>query len=205
VALPLFAMQCKNIRAAFTLIEVILCIALIAIAVGLVSVWTVPSDETLGRKTPERALASAIKFARIDALKNGRELSIYYSKNGYFSIQDTETKAEKSRIYLNPEQEKAEKKSDSVRKYKSLGYNGLINTQRGRPKKEPNMKKNNMPAQLTESEREELIRLRAEVEYIKAENEVIKKEIALREEKEAARLKAKKQRLSKNSVTKGTN
>lgn len=104
-------MQCKDIRAAFTLIEVILCIALIAIAVGLVSVWTVPSDETLGRKTPERALASAIKFARIDALKNGRELSIYYSKNGYFSIQDTETKAEKSRIYLNPAQEKAEKKA----------------------------------------------------------------------------------------------
>ena len=92
-----------------------------------------------------------------------------------------------------------------VRKYKALGYNGLINTQRGRPPKEPNMKKNNMPTQLTESEREELIRLRAENEYIKAENEVIKKEIALREEKEAARLKAKKQRLSKNSVTKDTN
>ena len=111
MALPLFAMQCKDIRAAFTLIEVILCIALITIAVGLVSVWTVPSDETLGRKTPERALASAIKFARIDALKNGRELSIYYNKNGYFSIQDSETKAEKSRIYLNPAQEKAEKKA----------------------------------------------------------------------------------------------
>jgi hypothetical protein len=34
---------------------------------------------------------------------------------------------------------------------------------------------------------------------MKAEIEVIKKEIALREEKEAAQLKAKKQRLSKNS------
>ena len=92
-----------------------------------------------------------------------------------------------------------------VRKYKTLGYNGLINTQRGRKPKEPNMKKNNMPAQLSESEREELIRLRAEIEYMKAENEVIKKEIALREEKEAARLKAKKQRSSKNFVTRDTN
>jgi hypothetical protein len=60
------------------------------------------------------------------------------------------------------------------------------------------------PAPLTESEREELIRLRAENEYIKAENEVIKKEIALRQEK-AAQLKAKKQQLSKNSVKKDIN
>ncbi len=52
---------------------------------------------------------------------------------------------------------------------------------------------------LDESEYEELVRLRAENAYIKAEIEVIKKEIALREEKEAARLKAKKQRSSKSS------
>ena len=58
---------------------------------------------------------------------------------------------------------------------------------------------------LTESEYEELIRLRAENAYIKAENAVIKKEIALREEKEAALLKAKKQRSSKNSVPKDSN
>ena len=57
----------------------------------------------------------------------------------------------------------------------------------------------NNPKKLDESEYEELIRLRAENAYIKAEIEVIKKEIALREEKEAARLKAKKQRSSKNS------
>ena len=76
---------------------------------------------------------------------------------------------------------------------------------KGRPSKDPEMKEKITPAQLTESEREELIRLRAEIEYMKAENEVIKKEIALREEKEAARLKAKRQRLSKNSVNKDTN
>ena len=94
-----------------------------------------------------------------------------------------------------------------VRKYKALGYNGLVNKKKGRPPKEPTMKKdkksNSKP--LTESEREELIRLRAENEYIKAENEVIKKRIALRQEKEAARLKAKKQRSSKNSGKKDSN
>ena len=65
--------------------------------------------------------------------------------------------------------------------------------------------KNTSPRTLNESEYEELIRLRAEIAYIKAENEVIKKEIALREEKEAARLKAKKQRLSKRSDNKAIN
>lgn len=41
----------------------------------------------------------------------------------------------------------------------------------------------NNPRKLNESEYEELIRLRAEITYIKAENEAIKKEIALREER----------------------
>ena len=76
---------------------------------------------------------------------------------------------------------------------------------KGRPNKEPQMKKKVNPTPLTESEREELIRLRAEIEYIKAENEVIKKEIALRHEKWAAELKAKKQRSSRNSENKDTN
>ena len=92
-----------------------------------------------------------------------------------------------------------------VRKYKTLGYNGLVDTQKGRPTKESQMKKNTKPVPLTESEREELIRLRVENEYIKAENEVIKKRIALRQEKWAAQLKAKKQQSSKNSAKKDIN
>ena len=55
------------------------------------------------------------------------------------------------------------------------------------------------PPKPNESEYEELIRLRAENAYMKAEIEVKKKEIALREEKEAVRLKAKKQQSLKNS------
>ena len=94
-----------------------------------------------------------------------------------------------------------------VRKYKLEGYNGLVIKRKGRPPKEPQMKKINYnnPRKLNESEYEELVRLRAENEYIKAEIEVIKKEIALREEKEAAHLKAKKQQSSKNSKKKDTN
>ena len=92
-----------------------------------------------------------------------------------------------------------------VQKYKTKGYNGLVEMKKGRPSKEPQMKKILKPAPLTESEREELIRLRAENEYIKAENEVIKKRIALRQEKWAAQLKAKKQQSSKPSAKKDIN
>ncbi|MBP3814101.1 MAG: helix-turn-helix domain containing protein [Butyrivibrio sp.] len=92
-----------------------------------------------------------------------------------------------------------------VKKYKIHGYNGLVDNKKGRPPKVPDMKKSTNPRPLTESEREELIRLRAENEYIKAENEVIKKRIALRQQKWAAQLKAKKQQSSKNSGEKDTN
>lgn len=90
-----------------------------------------------------------------------------------------------------------------VQKYKIQGYNGLIEQKKGHSCKNLKMKKKKEnPAPLTESEREELIRLRAENEYIKAENEVIKKRIALRQEKAAARLKAKKQQSLKNFAKK---
>ena len=63
------------------------------------------------------------------------------------------------------------------------------------------MKKSIISSELT-PEKEELIRLRAEIEYLKTENEAIKKSIALRREKEVAQLKAKKQQSLKNSVKK---
>ena len=89
-----------------------------------------------------------------------------------------------------------------VRRYKIKGYEGLVAQRKGRPPKEPDMKKKVLPAELTPTEREEMIRLRAENERMRAEIAVIKKEIALREERYAAQLKAKKQRSSKNSVKK---
>ena len=93
-----------------------------------------------------------------------------------------------------------------VRKYKELGYNGLVNKKKGRKSKNPDMKKKTIELKpLTESEREELIRLREEITAMKAEIEVVKKRIALRQERWAAQLKAKKQRSSKRSEKKDTN
>lgn len=56
---------------------------------------------------------------------------------------------------------------------------------------------------IEESEHEELIRLRAEIAYIKAECEIIKK--CLERRKMGCELKAKKQQLSKNLKKKDTN
>ena len=92
-----------------------------------------------------------------------------------------------------------------VRKYKTLGYNGLVDSKKGRPRKELQMEKKISPEPLTESEREELIRLRTETEYLRTELAVTKKLIALRQEKEAARLKAKKQQSSEIYANKDTN
>ena len=93
-----------------------------------------------------------------------------------------------------------------VRKYKEFGYNGLVDKKKGRKSSNPDMSKPVNPKPLTESEREELIRLRAENAAIKAEIEVVKKRIALRHERwEAAQLKAKKQQSSKNSEKTDTN
>ena len=99
-----------------------------------------------------------------------------------------------------------------VQKYKEKGYNGLVDEKKERPRKVPIMKENSSPKPLKESEREELIRLRAEnkfikmeIENIKAEKEIIKKLIALRREKWAAQLKAKKQQSSKNLEKKDIN
>ena len=93
-----------------------------------------------------------------------------------------------------------------VRKYKMEGYEGLVPKKKGRPPKEPQdmPKKKVEPTPLTESEREEPIRLRAEMAYMKAEVAAIKKLMALRREKEAARLEAKRQQRSKNSKKKDT-
>ena len=89
-----------------------------------------------------------------------------------------------------------------VRRYRIRGYEGLATMKKGKPTKEPSMKKKELPAELTPSEREEMIRLKAEIEYLRAENAVIKKEIALREERWAAQLKARRPRSSKNSEKK---
>ena len=92
-----------------------------------------------------------------------------------------------------------------VRRYKIEGYEGLSRQRKGRPPKEPEMKKKEAPTELTPSEREEMILMKAEIEQLKAENEAIKKLIALRHKEWDEQLKAKKRCSSRNSAKKDTN
>ena len=64
-----------------------------------------------------------------------------------------------------------------VRCYKMKGYQGLASQRKGRPPKEPDMKKKVAPAERTPSEREEMILLRAENERLRAEIAVVKKRL----------------------------
>ena len=87
-----------------------------------------------------------------------------------------------------------------VDNYKKFGYNSLEIKKRGRPSKMKDKNENIdiEPKPLNESEREELIRLREEVRYLRTAQAVEKKLEALRREKYAAYLKAKKQQSSEN-------
>ena len=93
-----------------------------------------------------------------------------------------------------------------VRKYQSVGYNGLADKPKGRKRKRSPMKKDKTHSKcLTPSEKEELILLRAKTKALEAEIAAIKKERALRLERWEKALKAKKQKSSRNSEAKDMN
>jgi len=90
-----------------------------------------------------------------------------------------------------------------VRKYELYGYDGL-KLKKGRKPKRPVMNKDK-PKELTKSEKEELILLRKQNEYLKAENAYLKKLRALIVQKKAeSSVKAKRQPSSKDSEQKDT-
>ena len=140
--------------------------------------------ETIQHKTHERQYTPEEKLELISRVN--------YGKTCYAVAEESGVSPDRLYVWM--------------RQYKMEGYEGLVNKKKGRPPKEPLLmpKKKVESKELTESEREELIRLRAENEYLKAETAAIKKSMALRREKEAARLKAKKQQRSGNSEKKDT-
>jgi transposase-like protein len=89
-----------------------------------------------------------------------------------------------------------------VRRYKQYGYDGL-ELRKGRKPKDPDMSKKTKPKNMTKSEKEELILLRRQNEYLRAENAYLKKLRALIVQKQAeSSVKAKKQESSEDSEAK---
>ena len=138
--------------------------------------------EVLRPRTKPRKWSADQKLQIINQVTHGKTIELVAIENGIYSGQ----------------------LGTWVHNYEKLGYNGLMNGRRQNMVLRPPRKKANIhnPRIRNETEHEELLRLRKENKLIKAEIAVIKKEIALREEREAARLKAKKQQSSKNSAKK---
>ena len=91
-----------------------------------------------------------------------------------------------------------------VRKYKLYGYDGL-QLRKGRKPKDPIMSKETKPKELSASEKEELILLRRQNEYLRAENAYLKKLRALIVQKQAeSSVKAKRRKSSEDSGKKDT-
>lgn len=90
-----------------------------------------------------------------------------------------------------------------VRRYKSAGYNGLVDKPKGRKTLMKKTTRHLKP--LTLSEKEELILLREKTKALEAEIAAIKKERALRLKRWERALKAKKQKSSKSLKTKDIN
>ena len=99
----------------------------------------------------------------IDALKHPTTCTEYTAEERYALVVRV----------LDGESQKSAQLSNWVKRYKIYEYNGL-DLKKGRYSKEQPRKKSIISSELTSPEKEELIRLRAETEYLKTENEAIK-------------------------------
>lgn len=157
----------------------------------------------IGQKDFRKRIATWAKIADlhgIDALKHPTTCTEYTAEQRYTLVARVLEGESQKNVAISAGINDGQL-SKWVKRYKIHGYSGL-DLNKGRPNKELPMKKSKKPNELIPSEKEELIRLRAETEYLRTENEAIKKLIALRREKEVAQLKAKKQQSSKISEQK---
>ena len=97
-------------RAAFTLMEVLMAIALIAAMAGFAAMGVgVFSDGALKSRPPDRVFLSALKLAQLEAVSKGRHIELSYH-DGYFLLQDRADKSVVAKVWLTPELEAASKK-----------------------------------------------------------------------------------------------
>ena len=94
-------------RRGFTLIEVILVIALAVVSTGLVIGAGLFSESSLRSRPPEKVLFSAMKSARSFASERGRDMTLKFDSRGFFEITDTETAELVARTFLTPEMTEA--------------------------------------------------------------------------------------------------
>ena len=150
------------------------------------------TPEGIGQKNFRKRITTWAKIADlhgIDVLKHPPTCTEYTAEERYALVARVLAGESQKSVAISTNINDSQL-SNWVKRYKIYGYNDL-DLKKGRHSKEQPMKKFIISSELTPYEKEELIRLRAEIEYFKIENETIKKSIALRREKEVTQLKAK--------------
>lgn len=98
-----------NPRRAFTLVEVLLVIALFASSVALVAGVVVSSSKNLAQRPPEVIFFNAIKRAKSEASHRGRSAFLSFDRRGFFIVGDIETGEVFARIFLDSKKQAKEK------------------------------------------------------------------------------------------------
>ena len=134
------------------------------------------TPEGIGQKNFRKRIITWVKIADlhgIDALKHPITCTVYTVDERYALVARVLAGESQKSVAISANINDSQL-SYWVKRYKMYGYNGL-NLKKRRPSKEQPMKKFIISSELTPSEKEELIRLRAENEYIKTEIAAIKK------------------------------
>ena len=105
-----------SVRKAFTLMEILLAIALIAFMGGFVAMGiSMFSEDALKSRPIDRIFITALKTAQSEAILKGKRIVLSYSQEGFFLLKDYQTGEERIRVWLNPELEKDSKKEKADR------------------------------------------------------------------------------------------
>lgn len=109
--LEIGSLMCKPVRKAFTLMEILLAIALIAAMGGFTAMGiSMFSESTLKARPIDRLFITTLKLAQSDAILKGKRIVLSYSNTGYFLLKDYQTGEELKRVWLTPELEEDSKK-----------------------------------------------------------------------------------------------
>lgn len=105
-----------SVRKAFTLMEILLAIALIAFMGGFAAMGiSMFSESTLKARPIDRIFITALKTAQSEAILKGKRIVLSYSPEGFFLLKDSGTGEEHMRVWLTPELEQDSKKEKSDR------------------------------------------------------------------------------------------
>ena len=103
--------MCAAARKAFTLMEILLAVALIAAMGGFTAMGiSMFSESALKARPADRVFITTLKAAQSYAIQKGKRIVLSYFKEGYFLLKDYQTGEEIKRIWLTPELEKDSKK-----------------------------------------------------------------------------------------------